>query len=350
MKVFVGLSGGVDSSVAAHLLVAAGHEVTGVFMRTWQPGHVPCTQSEDERAAFTAAVHLGIPFRTLDLSARYRDEVGKHFIAGYARGETPNPDVLCNREVKFGGFLQYALSCGADAVATGHYARLQTNGKEIELVRGIDAAKDQSYFLALVEPEKLSRILFPLGDYTKEQVRALARRIKLPNAARKDSQGVCFLGRVDIEEFLRPYVSLVPGAVLDQKGNVIGEHRGAALYTLGERHGFILAHNATDGATVPHYVAAIDVEKNTITVVPHEHLPSYTTLILRSAVDHGVTPGGACTVEVRYHGARHQAHVSYENGAWVVHLTAGALVAPGQTVVCYQGDRIVLAGILTAAS
>lgn len=343
MNVFVGLSGGVDSSVAAYLLKKEGHEVTGVFIRTWQPSHVPCTQTEDERSAMSAAAHLDIPFLTLDLAEVYRREVGERFIAGYARGETPNPDVLCNREVKFGAFLAFARARGADAVATGHYARLIDEHGELRLARGVDAEKDQSYFLALVPPPLFPFMRFPLGDLRKAQVRAIAARAGLPNAARKDSQGICFLGRVDLQEFLSPYLPLCEGAVLDVHGARVGTHRGAALYTLGERHGF----TAIAGGQ-PQYVHAIDIATNTITVGAKRDVPARTTLALRDTVASGAVAGAAYEAVVRYRGEPLRARLSQRSdGVWIAELSSGALVAPGQVVVLYKDDIVRLGGILT---
>lgn len=343
MKVFVGLSGGVDSSVAAHLLKQEGHEVTGVFIRTWQPAHVPCTQPEDERSAFAAAAHLDIPFLTLDLSEVYRTEVGEQFIASYARGETPNPDVLCNVHVKFGAFLQFARAHGADAVATGHYARLVKEMSSLSLARGRDIEKDQSYFLALVDPTLFPYIRFPLGEYRKSEIRDIAARSGLPNAARKDSQGICFLGQVDLREFLTPYITLVEGPVLDSEGVQVGTHHGAALYTIGERHGFTAA---TSGEA--QYVHSIDITANTVTVGSKEALPTHTTLTLRDVTAHGARSGMTYDAVVRYHGEPVQARTQlHEDGVWQVHLSHGARMAPGQTVVLYEGDIVRLAGILT---
>ncbi len=346
MHVYVGLSGGVDSSVAAHLLLKAGHQVTGVFIRTWQPSHVPCTQPDDERSALQAALYLGIPFFTLDLSKLYRNEVGTHFIEGYSRGETPNPDVLCNREVKFGGFLSYALAHGADAVATGHYARVKKEEGTFSLLRGVDPQKDQSYFLSLLSQEQLSHTLFPLGEYTKEEVRRIASSIDLPNAARKDSQGICFLGAIDLEEFLSAYIDITPGVVLDQSGMPIGTHRGAPLYTLGERHGFTI-EKKSGNHDEPLYISAINVSENTVTAVSQQNLPSYRRLRLRDVVDRGAQKNAIYQAQVRYHGGKYSAQATQEHNGWIIVLKEGVLVSPGQTVVLYENDTLVLAGILT---
>lgn len=345
MNVFVGLSGGVDSSVAAHLLKEEGHDVTGVFLRTWQPEHVPCTQANDERAAFRAAAHLDIPFLTLDLSEVYLREVGQHFIEGYARGETPNPDVLCNREVKFGAFLRFAKERGADAVATGHYARIAMYEGAPALLRGADADKDQSYFLALVTPELLRFVRFPLGSYQKREVRAIARRAGLPAASRPDSQGICFIGEVDLHRFLAPYIPLAEGDVLDGAGRPIGRHSGAVLYTLGERHGF-----AAPSSSGPRYVGAIDIKHNTIVAVPKGDVPAFSRLVLREEVVHSAHEGASYDIEVRYRGEHIPGIARRAAGEWHIDLSRPATVACGQAIVAYDGERVALAGILTAAS
>ena len=266
-KVFVGLSGGVDSSVAALRLKQAGHEVVGVFIKTWHPDFIECNEEAERLDAMRVAAHLKIPFLTLDAEEAYKKDVADYMIAEYRAGRTPNPDVMCNKYVKFGAFLDFARSHGADAVATGHYARVEEEKGRFKLLRGIDPSKDQSYFLWTLTQEQLSHILFPIGDTKKEDIRKEAAAAGLPTAKKPDSQGVCFLGEVDMKDFLSHYIDVEKGDVLNEEGNVIGEHDGALYYTLGERHGF-LVQNASSKET-PHYVVAKDVEKNTITVADH---------------------------------------------------------------------------------
>jgi tRNA-specific 2-thiouridylase len=348
-RVFVGLSGGVDSAVSAALLQEQGYDVTGVFIRTWHPDGFPCTEPEDEREAMRVAAHLGIPFRTLDLRERYKREVAQQMIDGYARGETPNPDVLCNREVKFGGFVEYAQQKGAHFVATGHYARTVQSTDGALLAQGLDPAKDQSYFLALVPREQMAKVLFPIGDLTKAKVRALAKRFRLPNAARKDSQGICFLGALDLRAFLSAFIPLVEGTVLSLEGQAIGTHAGAALYTVGERHGFHV--EATSAHTEPLYVLSTDIERNTITVGFKSALVGSTKITLRSVVMHQDIPVGQVDAQVRYHGAL--TRVTAEKVATdSVFLTSthGIVVARGQTVVLYHNDQVILAGVVSALS
>ena len=244
-KVFVGLSGGVDSAVSAALLVRAGYDVTGVFIRIVLPGY-PCPAVTDRQDAMRVAAHLKIPFRDIDLSKQYEERVFKHTLEEYARGRTPNPDVLCNREIKFGLFFEYAMREGATYVATGHYARTKQEDGHTLLYTGNDTAKDQSYFLWMVPETQLAKTLFPVGALQKSQVRALALKFGLPNATRKDSQGLCFLGAIAMDTMLTRELHPLPGDVVSEDGHVIGCHNGALLYTLGQRHGFIVQHRSPD--------------------------------------------------------------------------------------------------------
>ncbi|MEI6864268.1 MAG: tRNA 2-thiouridine(34) synthase MnmA [Candidatus Adlerbacteria bacterium] len=258
-KVFVGLSGGVDSAVSAALLVRAGYDVTGVFIRIALSGYA-CSAGEDKIQAMRVAAHLRIPFIEIDLSAEYGAQVFAHSLGEFKKGNTPNPDTLCNREIKFGAFYTFARARGADYVATGHYAQT----KEGKLYAGADQNKDQSYFLWMVKEDILKHTLFPVGGMQKLEVRALATKFGLPNARRKDSQGLCFLGDIAMEDMLARELTPVQGDVLSESGEVVGTHDGAVLYTLGERHGFTLFPHTKE--TLPHFVIAKNIEKNTITV------------------------------------------------------------------------------------
>ena len=263
-KVFVGLSGGVDSSVSAALLKQEGHEVVGVFIKVWQADFLPCTWREERRDAMRAAAHLGIPFLTLDLEKEYKEGVVDYMIREYGAGRVPNPDVMCNKQVKFGAFLEYAKNHGADHIATGHYAQIASLPDGPRLLAGKDKEKDQSYFLWTLSEEQLSHTLFPVGHLQKSEVRELARKFGLPNADKKDSQGLCFMGAVDMAEFLKHYLKTTNGDVVNEDGKVIGQHDGAILYTIGQRHGFTTTKNATDEE--PYFVIAKDIQKNTLTV------------------------------------------------------------------------------------
>jgi tRNA-specific 2-thiouridylase len=259
-RVFLGMSGGVDSSVSACLLKEQGYDVTGVFINVWQPSWINCTSKEDRRDAMRVASLLDIPFITLDLEEEYKKEVVDYMIDEYKKGKTPNPDVMCNQYVKFGGFFDWAIKNGADYVATGHYAQIK-GGK---LYAGTDKNKDQSYFLYTLKKEHLNKTLFPVGNIEKTQVRELAKKFNLPNAIKKDSQGLCFIGKVDIKDFLARFIQEKKGDVLDEKRNIVGSHNGAFFFTIGERHGFEIFKKTPNDA--PYYVISKDIDKNTITV------------------------------------------------------------------------------------
>ena len=259
-KIFVGVSGGVDSSVVAHLLKKEGHEVHGVFVKTWSPEWMPCTWLAEKRDAMRVCAALDIPFHFLDAEQVYKDGVADYMIAEYKMGRTPNPDVLCNRVIKFGALWDYAKAHGADVVATGHYARVENN----RLVKGIDTAKDQSYFLWMLTKEELGHVRFPIGHLDKGEVRRIAERADLFTAVKKDSQGICFLGDVDMREFLSHYIEMKQGDVVDERGEVIGTHDGVWFYTLGERHGFTISTTTTH--TTPYYVIAKNIQENQLVV------------------------------------------------------------------------------------
>ena len=268
-RVFVGISRRVDSAGSAGLLIKAGYDVTGVFIKVWQPDWIECNWKEERRDAMRVSAHLGIPFITLDLINEYKKDVIDYMIREYENGRTPNPDVMCNRYVKFGGFLNWAKEQGADFVATGHYARVEKvlkNGVEagFDLLAGIDKNKDQSYFLWTLNQKDLSRILFPVGHLTKPEVRKLATKFDLPNSTKKDSQGLCFIGKVDVKDFLSHYIKTEKGEVLNEDGEVIGYHPGALFFTKGERRGFVLINKTPND--LPYFVINKDIKKNTITV------------------------------------------------------------------------------------
>ncbi|HEX7724482.1 MAG TPA: tRNA 2-thiouridine(34) synthase MnmA [Candidatus Paceibacterota bacterium] len=266
-RVFVGMSGGVDSSVSAALLKRAGYNVTGVFIKVWQPDWIECNWREERLEAMRAAAHLDIPFVTLDLEREYKEGVIDYMIREYAAGRTPNPDVMCNREVKFGAFWKWAELQGADYIATGHYARNELGSDGSRHMRiSKDLNKDQTYFLWTLTQADLKHVMFPVGHMTKDEVRAAAKKFELPNAEKKDSQGLCFIGKVDVKEFLQHYISPKPGIVLNEAGKEIGTHPGALLFTIGERHGFTISGEAKTPHDAAYYVVSKNTEANTITV------------------------------------------------------------------------------------
>lgn len=346
-KVYVGMSGGVDSSVSAALLKERGFDVTGVFIKVWQPDWMECSSREDRLDAMRVCVHLDIPFLTLDLEKEYKEEVVDYMISEYKAGRTPNPDVMCNRYVKFGGFFEWAMKQGADYVATGHYARTE-GGK---LLAGKDEGKDQSYFLWTLTQRELSKTLFPVGGMEKDETRRLAKKFGLPVAEKRDSQGLCFIGKVDIKEFLSHYIEPVKGKVLDEKGAVIGEHDGAIFLTLGERHGFRVANKTPDDK--PYYVVARDIAKNEVIV---SHKSPEGTLSIEKAI-HRL---GSCnwisgtpdeskeyTARIRHLGELLPCRVKIlGNSEAAVEFKAPLIVASGQSIVVYDGEACLGGGIV----
>jgi tRNA-uridine 2-sulfurtransferase len=271
-KVFVGLSGGVDSSVAALLLKEAGYDVTGVFLRCFNLDGCAEYDAEDARLV---AEYLNIPFYTFDLEKEYKEKVVDYMVQGYKEGFTPNPDVVCNREIKFGLFLQKTRSLGADYVATGHYVIKRKIGEKFALFAGEDKNKDQSYFLWQLNQEDLKHSLFPVGEYTKEEVRKIAEKAGLPTAQKKDSQGICFLGKISLKDFLKKYISEKKGDVVSLDGKKIGEHKGVNYYTIGERHvGIDNPKTSTGGKTLPYYVAEKDIKTNTLVMAEGKDNPA----------------------------------------------------------------------------
>ncbi len=341
MRVVVGMSGGVDSSVAALLLKRAGHDVVGLFMKNWEDDDDDeyCSTREDLIDAAAAADAIGIELEAVNFAAEYKDRVFADFLREYSAGRTPNPDVLCNAEIKFKAFLDHAMRLGAAKIATGHYARVDTVDGHYRLLRGKDGGKDQSYFLHRLTQEQLARVLFPLGDLKKADVRKLAKDAGLPNHAKKDSTGICFIGERPFREFLNRYLPKAPGKMVDEKGQAVGEHIGLAFYTIGQRKGIGLG-----GAGAAWYVAGKDLAANELLVVRgHDH-----PLLLRNtlkAADAAWIAGSAPTAP-----SRHTAKTRYRQADAACTLqSAGAsievtfpapqwAVTPGQSVVLYDGD------------
>lgn len=263
-KVFVGVSGGVDSSVSLALLKEQGFDVTGVFLKVWYPDFMPCDWKEERLSAMRVCAKLGVPFMTIDCEKEYKKEVVDYMIDEYRHGRVPNPDIFCNKYVKFGVFLEKALDQGADFVATGHYAQNIENNGIFELVESKDKEKDQSYFLYTLTQDQLKHVLFPVGHLTKPEVRKLAEKFELPTATKKDSQGLCFMGNIDIKEFLSHYIEPKKGNVLNLEGKVIGFHEGVEFLTIGQRHGFTITEKTPEDNR--YFIVSKDLNKNTITV------------------------------------------------------------------------------------
>jgi len=346
--VYVGMSGGVDSSVAALRLKNQGYNVVGVFIKVWHPDWLVCNWVQERLDAMRVAAHLDIPFLTCDATQAYRDQVATYFIAEYTAGRTPNPDVMCNQYVKFGAFIEFAKKRGADFVATGHYAQKIITASGPQLYRGVDVNKDQSYFLWTLTRAQLEYSLFPVGDTPKSTIRKEAVRAKLPVATKKDSQGVCFLGHIDIPEFLRHYTTLTPGPVLDKTGAVIGTHQGALVYTLGQRHGFSITQPSTTRPQL--YVVAKDIDTNTITVAPEKpHLPECQSLTLSSIVlRRSVTRGEMVIAQFRYRQVPVEVVVIECDDATLKIQPTSTTEQPaaGQSCVLYDGHHCIGGGII----
>ena len=345
--VFTGLSGGVDSAVSAALLKNQGYNVVGAFIKIWQPEFIECTWREDRLEAMRVAATLGIPFQEIDLSESYKQNVVEDMIKGYAKGITPNPDVLCNRHIKFGDFAAWAYKEGADKIATGHYARISEHKGRHSLLRGADSKKDQSYFLYSVEESTLARTLFPVGGMTKSEVRALARRSELPVAERPDSQGLCFVGDVTIPDFLSRFLPIASGPIIDMKGNVVGTHDGAALYTIGQRHG--LSVRTTDPHGPIYYVVDIDTSSNTLRVSDDRAPAEKKTVELQDVHWIGEVPHTSfeAEVEARYREVPFRAQIEITKKHVRVDFAEPHIVARGQSLVIYIGERVLGGGIMS---
>jgi len=341
-KVFVGMSGGVDSSVAAALLKRAGFDVIGIYMKCWTEGS-SCTTQEDERSARLAALHLKIPLYVWNFVDQYKEKVVEYMLKGYEAGITPNPDIMCNREIKFGLFFKKAMELRADYVATGHYARVEKKGIRYALLKGKDFDKDQSYFLAMINPEILQSILFPIGEYTKTQVRAFAKKIALPNAERKDSQGICFVGKVEIGDFLRLHIPQKQGSILNTKGEMLGQHDGAHYYTVGQRQRLKLAGG-------PYYVVEKNIAANTLQVTKEEKDIMTGELLVKNMNWFVPCKEGINSVSAKFRYRQEDVPVTVqelEDGS--VRVTSEVLqraITPGQFAVFYNGDELLGGGVI----
>jgi tRNA-specific 2-thiouridylase len=342
-KVFVGISGGVDSSVALFLLKEAGYEVTGVYLRTWQPEWMECTWRDERRDAMRVCAHLAVPFLEYDVSEAYKNKVAEYMINEYKAGRTPNPDIMCNKEIKFGEFFDFAMSRGADYVATGHYARTE-NG---QLLKGKDESKDQSYFLWSLSKGVLEKTLFPLGKMMKKDVRKIAKQAGLPTAMKKDSQGICFIGDIGMKDFLSHYVDAKVGNVINVQDEIIGTHDGAYFYTIGERHGFTITKKTPNDPVL--YVISKDIDRNTIMVGENivETSSVAREIILSGCVARDVLEENtAYEAQFRYHGKLHPCKVLQKGDGLVLSFKESDLVAKGQSCVLYRGDICIGGGVV----
>ena len=383
-RVVVGLSGGVDSSVAALLLQKQGHEVIGLYMRNWNEESVSlnneCPWIEDSHDAMLVADQLGIPFQVIDLAAEYKERIVDYMFSEYAKGRTPNPDVLCNREIKFDLFLETALELGADFVATGHYARRVTQVREgrnrEHLHGGLDALKDQSYFLCQLSEAQLSKALFPIGELRKSEVRRLAAEAGLSTAAKKDSQGLCFIGKVRLPDFLQQQLAAKPGEIIEiehlpersptddgvalaapwhfepEMGRVVGQHNGAHFFTVGQRKGLRVG-----GKAEPLFVLGTDVETNRIFVgmgESHRGLYRPALFVKNEEVhwvreDEALSPGDELEVLVRhrYRQSLQKARIfAQPQGLFVRFDEEQKAITPGQFVAFYRGDELIGSGVI----
>lgn len=361
-KVIIGMSGGVDSSVSAWLLKEQGYEVIGLFMKNWEDDDDSeyCSTREDWIDAVSVADVVGVDIEAVNFATEYKDRVFADFLREYQAGRTPNPDVLCNAEIKFKAFLDHAMKLGADLIATGHYARVRQNsGGQFELLKAMDASKDQSYFLHRLNQAQLSKALFPLGEIPKTEVRKIAEKIGLPNAKKKDSTGICFIGERPFREFLGRYLNHQPGPIKTDEGRTVGEHVGLSFYTLGQRKGIgiggIKSYKKADGSSDAWYVARKDIDNNTLYIVQgHDHpwlLSPALTADQASWVAGSPPPAGNLSAKTRYRQADVPCtlqptgddtfSLAFPDPQWAV--------TPGQSAVLYDGDICLGGGIIASS-
>jgi tRNA-specific 2-thiouridylase len=368
-RIVVGLSGGVDSAVTAHLLKQQGHEVIGIFMKNWEDddsddaNNQYCSSNIDFVDAAAVADVIGIEIEHVNFAAEYKDRVFAEFLREYQAGRTPNPDILCNAEIKFKAFLDHAMRLGAEKIATGHYARVRQNPTTglHELLKGLDPSKDQSYFLHRLSQAQLSKTLFPVGELHKTEVRRIAEEMKLPNAKKKDSTGICFIGERPFREFLNRYIAKEPGPIKNPKGQTIGQHVGLSFYTLGQRQGLGIGGLKAKGAQkgggehTPWFVARKDMTTNTLWVVQgHEHpwLQSFALRAQDASWTAGLAPTpGAFAAKTRYRQADADCTLqsATANDFSLQFPQAQWAVTPGQSAVLYDGDVCLGGGVIESA-
>ena len=353
-RVIIGMSGGVDSSVAAWKLIQEGYAVEGLFMKNWEEDDTDeyCTATEDLRDAQAVSDQLGIKLHTVNFSADYWDRVFEYFLAEYRAGRTPNPDVMCNKEIKFKAFLDHALKLGADYIATGHYARISETGGIYHLLKGKDNNKDQSYFLCALGQHQLSHSLFPLGEMEKSEVRRIATAQGFVNHAKKDSTGICFIGERKFRNFLNRFIPAQPGNIVTDSGEVIGQHSGLMFYTLGQRQGLGIG-GVRNASEEPWFVAQKNLQTNELVVVQgHDHplMQSHTLKASQLNWIGGNTPESPlrCTAKIRYRQPDQACTVELlpQGHCQVVFDEPQRAITPGQALVLYQGEECIAGAVI----
>jgi tRNA-specific 2-thiouridylase len=349
------MSGGVDSSVTAWLLKQQGFEVIGLFMKNWEDDDNSdyCSSRQDWLDVVSVADLIGIDVEAVNFAAEYRERVFAEFLREYSAGRTPNPDVLCNAEIKFKAFLDHAMALGADAIATGHYARVRHAAEGVQLLKGLDASKDQSYFLHRLSQQQLAKVMFPLGEMAKTEVRTLADQIGLPNARKKDSTGICFIGERPFREFLNRYLPTTPGPIKTPDGKTVGEHMGLAFFTLGQRKGIGIG-GSQDGNGDAWYVARKDMASNALYVAQgHEHpwlCSQHLNAIDNSWISGSAPLAGAYAAKTRYRQTDANCTLqSAPTGFALQFAESQWAITPGQSAVLYDGDICLGGGIISAS-
>jgi tRNA-specific 2-thiouridylase len=350
--IVIGMSGGVDSAVAASILVENGYNVEAVFMKNWdEEDQEFCTAAEDYKDALQACEILNIPLRSVDLTDQYWEKVFKVFLNECEKGRTPNPDILCNKEIKFRAFLDYALELGATRIATGHYAQIKTTGNNFQLLRGKDSNKDQSYFLYRLDQSQVSKSIFPIGTLDKKRVREKANDLGFLNHNKKDSTGICFIGERNFRKFLKKYLDEQPGEIISDKGTVIGEHEGLMYYTYGQRQGLGIGggHGTIDA---PWYVSNKIIHENRLVVVQgHDHPDLYHSYLTATNINwiSGSSPGvnDIITSKIRYRSKDSGCKIKKQSDSVLVEFDSPQFaVAPGQSIVFYHNDVCIGGGII----
>lgn len=344
-KIIVGISGGVDSSVSAYLLKKQGYEVEALFMKNWEGDDDDeyCSAEQDLSDAQAVCAKLQIPLHSVNFSQEYWDRVFQHFLTEYQAGRTPNPDILCNKEIKFKAFLDYALELGASAIATGHYVRKKQVDNQWQLIKGLDSNKDQSYFLYTLGQAQLARSVFPIGELTKPEVRKIAEEQGFINAKKKDSTGICFIGERKFKNFLSEYLLAKPGVIESVDGRTIGEHDGLMYYTLGQRQGLNIG-GRNDSEQAPWYVVAKDIPKNTLIVAQGKNHPKLFSQGLKAIDSHWISEAKPqfplqCYAKTRYRQPDQPCLVTEDNGQLIVMFSdPQRAVTPGQSIVFYRGN------------